>query len=130
MTMRIWAAAVVAAWALGGAAAPAQTTTGTLAEPEALAEPEVLASPEAPAFPEESEAVLRDYIRRRPVERIVLIPGPPARPGRVLPRSVRLSPLAHIPVAGLNRYAYIVSPDEKIVLVDPTTRRVVHVMDR
>jgi hypothetical protein len=93
MTMRIGVAALAAGLVLGGAAAPAQTTTGTLVEPEALASPEVL------SFAEEQEAVLRDYIRRRPVE-------------------------------GLNRYAYVVSPDDKIVVVDPTTRRVVHVMDR
>jgi hypothetical protein len=124
MRMRIGVAALAAGLVLGGAAAPAQTTTGTLAEPEEISLPETL------SFPEEHEAVLRDYIRRRPVERIVAIPGSPVRPGRVISRNVRLSPLAHIPVAGLNRYAYVVSPDDKIVVVDPTTRRVVHVMDR
>jgi hypothetical protein len=124
MTMRIGVAALAAGLVLGGALAPAQTTTGTLIEPEALA------SPEALSLGDEQEAVLRDYIRRRPVERIVAIPGSPVRPGRVMPRAIRLSPLAHIPVEGLNRYAYVVSPDDKIVLVDPTTRRVVHVMDR
>ena len=124
MTMRIGVAALAAGLVLGGAAAPAQTTTGTLVEPEALAFPETL------SLAEEQEAVLRDYIRRRPVERIVAIPGSPVRPGRVMPRDIRLSPLAHIPIEGLNRYAYVVSPDDKIVVVDPTTRRVVHVMDR
>jgi Protein of unknown function (DUF1236) len=124
MTMRIGVAALAAGLMLGGASAPAQTTTGTLIEPETLA------SPEALSLAEEQEAVLREYIRRRPVERIVAIPGSPVRPGRVMPRDIRLSPLAHIPVEGLNRYAYVVSPDDKIVLVDPTTRRVVHVMDR
>jgi hypothetical protein len=47
-----------------------------------------------------------------------------------MPRDVRLSPLANIAVPDLSRYAYIVSPDDKIVLVDPATRRVVHVLDR
>ena len=126
MKMRIWAATVAAGLALGGTAAPAQTTTGTLTEPEALVEQE---TPEAFALPEEHEALLRDFVRRRPVERVVSIPGASVRPGRVLPRSIR-PPLAHVPVEGLNRYAYIVSPEDKIVLVDPSTRRVVHVMDR
>jgi hypothetical protein len=121
MTMRMAAAALAAGLILGGVAAPAQTTTGTLIEPEALA---------LPSFSEEHEAVLRDHVRRRPVERIVPLPGGALRPGRPVPRDVRLSPLANIAVPDLNRYAYVVSPDDKIVLVDPATRRVVHVLDR
>jgi hypothetical protein len=118
MTMRMAAAALAAALALSGAGPMAQTTTGTLVEPDVL------------AFPEEHDALLRDHIRRRPVERIVQIPGGPLRPGKVLPRDIRLSPLANLSVEGLNRYAYIVSPDDKIVIVDPATRRVVRVIDR
>ena len=121
MRMRMVAAALAAGLTLGGVAAPAQTTTGTLVEPEALT---------LPSFSEEHEAVLRDYIRRRPVERIVPVPGGAVRAGKVMPRDVRLSPLANIAVPDLSRYAYIVSPDDKIVLVDPATRRVVHVLDR
>jgi hypothetical protein len=118
MSMRTFAAALAAGLALGGAGALAQTTTGTLVEPEVL------------AFPEEHDAVLRDHVRRRPVERIVQIPGGPLRPGKVLPRDIRLSPLANLSVETLNRYAYIVSPDDKIVVVNPATRRVVRVVDR
>ena len=118
MTIRIWAAALTAGLTLGSVGVPAQTTTGTLVEPDVL------------AFPEEHDGLLRDHIRRRPVERIAQIPGGPLRPGKVLPRDVRLSPLANLSVEGLNRYAYIVSPDDKIVLVDPASRRVVRVLDR
>ncbi len=118
MTMRMLAAALAAGLALGGAGALAQTTTGTLVEPDVL------------ELPEEHEALLRDHVRRRPVERIAQIPGGPLRPGKVLPRDVRLSPLANLAVEGLSRYAYIVSPDDKIVVVDPATRRVVRVVDR
>jgi hypothetical protein len=124
MTIRILAAALAAGLTLGGVGAPAQTTTGTLVEPDVLAFPQEL------VLPEEHDGLLRDHIRRRPVERIAQIPGGPLRPGKVLPRDVRLSPLANLSVEGLNRYAYIVSPDDKIVLVDPATRRVVRVLDR
>lgn len=124
MTIRILAAALAAGLTLGGVRAPAQTTTGTLVEPDVLAFPQEL------VLPEEHDGLLRDHIRRRPVERIAQIPGGPLRPGKVLPRDVRLSPLANLSVEGLNRYAYIVSPDDKIVLVDPATRRVVRVLDR
>jgi Protein of unknown function (DUF1236) len=130
MTIRMFAAALAAGLTLGGIGAPAQTTTGTLVEPEVLALPQELASPQELALPEEHDALLRDHIRRRPVERIAQIPGGPPRPGKILPRDVRLSPLANLSVEGLNRYAYIVSPDDKIVLVDPATRRVVRVLDR
>jgi hypothetical protein len=124
MTIRILAAALAAGLTLGSVGAPAQTTTGTLVEPDVLAFPQEL------ALPEEHDGLLRDHVRRRPVERIAQIPGGPLRPGKVLPRDVRLSPLANLSVEGLNRYAYIVSPDDKIVLVDPATRRVVRVLDR
>ncbi len=118
MRMRMLAAALAAGLAFAGAGPLAQTTTGTLAEPDVL------------AFPEEHDDILRDHIRRRPVERIVQVPGGPLRPGKVLPRDLRLSPLANLSIEGLNRYAYIVSPDDKIVVVDPATRRVVRVVDR
>jgi hypothetical protein len=121
MTMRMMAAVQMAAFAaglaLGGTASLAQTSTGTIAEPTAL------------SLVEEDEAALRDYVRRRPVERIVAIRGGLA-PGRIVPREVRLSPLANISVEGLGRYAYVVSPDEKIVIVDPASRRVISVVDR
>ena len=128
MAIRILAAALTAGLTLGGVGAPAQTTTGTLVEPEVLAFPQELALPKELA--EEHDGLLRDHVRRRPVERIAQIPGGPLRPGKILPRDVRLSPLANLSVEGLNRYAYIVSPDDKIVLVDPATRRVVRVLDR
>lgn len=117
MTTRILSATLAAGLALGGASSLAQTTTGTIVEPNAL------------SLPEEHEAALRDYVRRRPVERVVAIRGGLA-PGRIVPRDIRLSPLANIPVEGLGRFAYLVSPDDKIVIVDPASRRVVRVLDR
>jgi hypothetical protein len=112
------AAALAAGLVLSGTGLSAQTTTGTIADPDPL------------ALPAEQEVVVREYIVRRPVDRIVEVPGATVRPGSVIPRDVRLSPLADISVEGLSRYAYFVSPDDKIVIVDPTTREVKRIIAR
>ena len=115
--MRSLSAALAAGVCLTLTGALAQTTTGTI-------------SPESLTIPDEQEVVVREYIVRRPVERIVEIPGGTVRPGSVIPRDVRLSPLADISVQGLSRYAYFVSPDDKIVIVDPATRQVMRIITR
>ena len=111
-------AALAGGLALGATGLAAQTATGTIVTTEPL------------TIPEEQEVVVREYIVRRPVDRIVEIPGGTVRPGSVIPRDLRLSPLADISVQGLNRYAYFVSPDDKIVIVDPTTRQVMRIISR
>jgi hypothetical protein len=118
MTSPILAGALAAAIVAAGSPVFAQATTGTILTTEPL------------AIPEEQEVVVREYIVRRPVDRIVEIPGATVRPGSVIPRDVRLSPLADISVEGLSRYAYFVSPDDKIVIVDPTTREVKRIIAR
>ena len=118
MRSPILTGAVAAALAIAGSPAFAQTTTGTIVTTEPL------------TIPEEQEVVVREYIVRRPVDRIVEVPGGTVRPGSVIPRDIRLSPLADISVSGLNRYAYFVSPDDKIVIVDPTTRQVMRIISR
>jgi hypothetical protein len=118
MTSPILAGALAAAISVAGSQAFAQATTGTIVTTEPL------------TIPEEQEVVVREYIVRRPVDRIVEIPGGTVRPGSIIPRDVRLSPLADISVEGLSRYAYFVSPDDKIVIVDPTTREVKRIIAR
>ena len=112
------ALALVLAAAQGATSVSAQTTTGAIA----TAEPLPLAA--------EHEAALREYVGRRPVARIVAVPGDPLRSGSVVPADIRLSPLADMSVPALNRYAYFVAPDEKIVIVDPATRQVMRVINR
>ena len=104
--------------ALGASGLSAQTTTGTIVTTEPL------------TIPAEQEILVREYIVRRPAERIVEFPGGTVRPGSVVPADVRLSPLADISVQGLNRYAYFVSPDDKIVIVEPNSRQVVRIISR
>jgi hypothetical protein len=96
----------------------AQTTTGTIVTTEPL------------TIPQEQEVVVREYIMRRPVERIVELPGGAVQAGATIPRDIRLSPLADISAPALRRYAYFVSPDNKIVIVDPATRQVMSVISR
>ena len=108
--------ALAAAICLAATGAFAQTVTGTIAEPLTI--------------PDEQEVVLRDYIVRRPVDRIVEVPGGTVRPGSTIPRDIRLSPLADISAPALRRYAYFVSPDNKIVIVDPATRQVMRIISR
>ena len=118
MTLRRLSAAFAACFLVTCAGVLAQTATGTIATTEPL------------AMPEEQEVVVREYIVRRPVERIVEIPGGTVRPGSIIPRDIRLSPLADISAQALSRYAYFVSPDDKIVIVDPTTRQVMRIISR
>jgi hypothetical protein len=110
--------ALAAGILFAGTGAFAQTATGTIVTSEPL------------TIPEEHEVVVRQYIVRRPVERIVDVPAGTVRPGSTIPRDVRLSPLADISVPTLSRYAYFVSPDNKIVIVDPATRQVMRIISR
>ena len=118
MALRSLPAALAAGIVVSGTGALAQTTTGTIVTTEPL------------TIPEEQQVVVRDYIGRRPVERIVEIPAGTLQPGSVISREIRLSPLADISARNLSRFAYFVSPDEKIVIVDPATRQVMGVINR
>jgi hypothetical protein len=118
MPLRSLSAAFAAGVCLITTGVFAQTTTGTIVTTEPL------------TIPEEQEVVVREYILRRPVSRIVEVPGETVRPGSVIPPDIRLSPLADISVSGLNRYAYFVSPDDKIVIVDPASRQVMRIISR
>jgi hypothetical protein len=111
-------AAVTLAVAIAAGSALAQTATGTIVTTDPL------------TIPAEQEILVREYIVRRPVERVIEFPGGTVRPGSVVPADVRLSPLGDISVQGLNRYAYFVSPDDKIVIVEPNTRQVVRIISR
>ena len=118
MKLRSLSAALAAGIVISCTGVLAQTTTGTIVTTEPL------------AIPEEQEVVVREYIVRRPVERIVEVPGGTVRPGGTIPRDIRLSPLADISEPSLSRYAYFVSPDNKIVIVDPATRQVMRIISR
>lgn len=80
-------------------------------------------------LPSDREVLVREYVIRGPAPRII-IEGGVVRPGSIVPEDVQLHPFDNLSVAGMGRYAYFVSPDEKIVIVDPSSRRVVRIIDR
>ncbi len=79
-------------------------------------------------LPPEREVLVREYVIREPAPRIVIEEGV-VRPGSVVPEYVQLRRFEN-GVAGMERYGYFVSPDDKIVIVEPSSRRVVRIIDR
>jgi|RhiMethySRZTD1v2_1073278.scaffolds.fasta_scaffold3345719_1 uncharacterized protein DUF1236 len=88
----------------------------------------VVQSPDDLTLAPDEEVVVREYfIRRRPT---VITSETTVRPGSVIPDFVELQPFDEAPVPVLRRYTYFVSPSNKIVVVDPATRKVVRILDR
>ena len=90
--------------------------------------PGVTTAPDFDLEPDQ-EVVVREYIiRRRPTliepENMVI------RPGSIIPGYVELEPFEDAPVPSLRRFAYFVSPNNKIVVVDPATRQVVRILEQ
>lgn len=77
----------------------------------------------------DEEVVVREYIvRRRPTP--IVVEGGTVRPGSIVPADVDLQAFDESALPSLRRYAYFVSPDSKIVVVEPTTRQVVRILNR
>lgn len=135
--------AAAASLSLTGAALPALAqTTGSLG-------PSVI---DELALGPQDEVVVREYIVRRgprPIavgpERLSVETGPVVtrepvppdptgpvrlRPGSLVPAYVDLEPMMDVRDAKLRNLAYFISPDDKIVVVDPRTRTVARIMDR
>ncbi|MEQ1955187.1 DUF1236 domain-containing protein [Mesorhizobium sp. CN2-181] len=71
----------------------------------------------------EQETVIREYVKKKPLASINL-PGVELNVGTALPETVELHKL-EVPDA---KYDYVVI-DNRTVLVDPGTRKVIHVMN-
>lgn len=71
----------------------------------------------------EQETVIREYVRKQPLASVAL-PGVELNIGSTLPDTVELHTL-DVPDV---KYQYVVV-DGRTVLVDPGTRKIVHVMD-
>ena len=78
----------------------------------------------------DEELVVREYIVRRRPQTVEIEPEMRLRPGSIVPRYVELDPMIDVPDPRLRRYASFVSPDNKVVVVDPATRVVVRILDR
>jgi hypothetical protein len=73
-------------------------------------------------------------IRRRIIEEraapVIEIPRGQVVVGSAVPRDVPLRPMTNFGSTRLAHLAYFVSPDAKIVVVEPQTRRVVRIIDQ
>jgi Protein of unknown function (DUF1236) len=90
--------------------------------------PGTIITQEGLELPVEREVIVREYVVREPVQPVIIEGGGTIRPGSVIPDYVRLRPFNDISVPSLRGYAYFISPDEKIVIVDPATRQVLRII--
>lgn len=81
-------------------------------------------------FPAEREVIVREYVTREAAPTVIIQEGGTVRPGSFVPEYVELRRFGNLADPSLGRLAYFASPDQKIVLVDPETRRVVRILDR
>ena len=126
MTLRIaWRAAILGVAAAAFMAAPgarAQTTT-------TIIEDQTGSVDEGYDFAPEQETVIRRRIIEQPVAPIE-IQGGTVRVGSIVPNYVDLQPMNGIGSPRLQRLGYFLSPDDKIVVVEPRTRQVVRIIDQ
>jgi len=107
----------VAAALLAGSAAQAQTTVTTTRTFD---------------LPPQEEVTVREYVaHEHPAPASIVIERHmTVRPGSIIPEDVPLHPLRAIGTPNLARYAYFLSPDHKIVIVDPDTREVLRIISQ
>ncbi|MBE7183705.1 MAG: DUF1236 domain-containing protein [Methylobacterium mesophilicum] len=72
----------------------------------------------------EQEVIVREYVRQRPVTSVT-VPDFAFESGTVVPEEVELYPIDDMPDAS---YRYVVI-DDRTVLVEPQTRRVIRVLE-
>ncbi len=101
--------------------------TAAAQAPVALAQPRPGVVVEDYDLAPEEEVVVREYVVRRPPSpRVIFREDLTLRPGSVVPGYVELLPLE----GGRRPLGSFVSPDDKIVIVDLGSRRVVRILDR
>lgn len=90
---------------------------------------ETLITPHTNPFPADREVVVRKYVERTPTEPVVIQEGGTVRPGSIVPSYVPLQTFGGLTDPFYQGYRYFVSPDHKVVIVDPSTRTVVRILD-
>ncbi|GAC1329523.1 MAG: hypothetical protein NVSMB26_05900 [Beijerinckiaceae bacterium] len=81
-------------------------------------------------LPPDREVLVREYIIREPAAPVVIEGGGTIRPGSLVPDYVPLRRFENIAVPSLRAYGYFVSPDNKVVIVDPASRQVVRILSQ
>ena len=78
--------------------------------------------------PEQEVIIRRQVIEEQPTPYVIEIPRGQVRIGSTIPGDIPLRPMGQAGSGELSRLAYFVSPDQKIVVVEPGTRRVVKII--
>ena len=91
----------------------------------ALAQAPIVNGP--PAWREGDDMIVREYVARQPPPVVEF--HQTIRPGSIIPEGVPLKIFPPEASADLQGYAYFVSADRKLVVVEADTRRVVRILD-
>jgi hypothetical protein len=90
---------------------------------------ETIIAPAERTFPTDREVVVREYVERTPTDPVIVREGGTVRPGSIIPDDIPLRPFGGLTDPFYQGYRYFVSPDRKVVIVDPETRIVVRILD-
>lgn len=80
--------------------------------------------------PEQETIIRRRIVEERTAPATIEIQRGSVTIGSAIPRDIALHPMTNFGSQRLAHLAYFVSPDEKIVVVEPQTRRVVRIIDQ
>ncbi|MFO1149735.1 MAG: DUF1236 domain-containing protein [Alsobacter sp.] len=78
--------------------------------------------------PDQEVVIRRRVIEEQPAPSVIEIPRGQVTIGSAVPGDIPLRPMSRFGSQGLANLAYFVSPDQKIVVVEPQTRRVVKII--
>jgi hypothetical protein len=78
--------------------------------------------------PDQEVVIRRRVIEEQPAPSVIEIPRGQVTIGSAVPRDIPLRPMSRFGSQGLANLAYFISPDHKIVVVEPQTRRVVKII--
>jgi hypothetical protein len=100
----------------------------TPAPPSDLAPPDEDLTGTVEIDPDQEVIIRRRVIEEQPAPSVIEIPRGQVTIGSAVPRDIPLRPMNRFGSQGLANLAYFVSPDRKIVVVEPQTRRVVKII--
>jgi hypothetical protein len=102
---------------------------GSLAHAQPIINPPAVVTDDLD-LPPDREVLVREYVIREPAAPVVIEGGGTIRPGSIVPDYVPLRRFENIAVPSLRPFGYFVSPDNKVVIVDPASRQVVRILSQ
>jgi hypothetical protein len=82
---------------------------------------ETIITPAERPFPADREVVVREFVERTPTKPVIIREGGTVRPGSVIPDDIPLRQFGGLTDTFYQGYRHFVSPDRKVVIVDPKT---------